>query len=382
VPVGQTTLVTLQLADSEGRLTTPRTEAVHPRDYLIVSLGDSFASGDGAPVAPQEFDFLGFVSKGPEWSDRRCHRSSRSAPSQAAAALEAGDPHSTITFVHLACSGSVIGPPQFFPTKPRGGLFETDIGEDHCCNENSTIPPQLDDLAWLNRKRPIDAVTISAGGNDLGFAFITARCAEDLPNILNRDWTACDRQVNRVVAPLNRALDALPGKLDALRKRLGEIGVPPGAVYVTGYPDIMQGSPGPLLLGGITASESVWAAQNLIEPLNHALSSDRGWTYVPPGADWARHGVGAGDDRWANTLEDSLIAQGPIASTCTNSFLLNLATAIDQTVLLAPCIVQTLGLIFLTDWLPPAGTIHPNEFGYRALAQALQSQIRLPGYGT
>jgi hypothetical protein len=380
VPVGQTTLVTLQLADSEGRLTTPRTEAVHPRDYLIVSLGDSFASGDGAPVAPQEFDFLGFVSKGPEWSDRRCHRSARSAPSLAAAALEAADPHSTITFVHLACSGSIIGWPIFFDTRPRGGLFGSDTGADPCCVADETIPSQLGRLALLSAQRPIDAVTISAGGNDVGFGSITAACAADLLNVVNRDWTACDRDAY-LLGRLNRSFEVLPGKLDELRNRLDDI-VDLQNVYVTGYPDLMDGAPGPLLLlGGVTASESLWAARNLIDPLNRALSSDRGWNYVPPGPEWAGHGVAAGDDRWVNSFEDSLIVQGPIPRTCTNSFLLNVATVTLQSVLLAPCIVEAIGLV-VTGALPPGGVIHPNELGYRALAGALQSRIRLPGYGT
>src|SRR5687767_1760236 len=45
------------------------------RDILIVSLGDSIASGEGNPDIPQKIDRNGRVWTDARWVDRRCHRS-------------------------------------------------------------------------------------------------------------------------------------------------------------------------------------------------------------------------------------------------------------------------------------------------------------------
>ena len=66
-------------------------------DLLVVSLGDSVASGEGNPDGP-----------GIHWLEKRCHRSLRSGAAQATRAVERGDRHSVVTFVPLACSGATI----------------------------------------------------------------------------------------------------------------------------------------------------------------------------------------------------------------------------------------------------------------------------------
>ena len=72
----------------------------------IISLGDSYASGEGAP------DQTGFFAQHPIWrgdnSDGRasaCHRSARAAPAIAAGIVGAQRP---VVFSHLACSGAKV----------------------------------------------------------------------------------------------------------------------------------------------------------------------------------------------------------------------------------------------------------------------------------
>ncbi|HEX4326653.1 MAG TPA: hypothetical protein VH105_07520, partial [Burkholderiales bacterium] len=64
-----------------------------PRDVLVVSLGDSFASGEGNPLfnvrtglnCPADADAAGnWCAQSPLWMDIRCHRSLISAPALAA----------------------------------------------------------------------------------------------------------------------------------------------------------------------------------------------------------------------------------------------------------------------------------------------------------
>src|SRR5688572_10425188 len=90
-------------------------EDILVRDILIVSLGDSIASGEGNPDVPQKFDWSGFVSAGPRWADRRCHRSAHAGPAQAALAIERADPHTSVTFISLACSGATLSHMGYYP---------------------------------------------------------------------------------------------------------------------------------------------------------------------------------------------------------------------------------------------------------------------------
>ena len=66
---------------------TSRTVVV--KDLLIVSIGDSAASGEGNPDKAQQMHWSGlWVNAGPVWKDERCHRSVNEGPAQAALEIE------------------------------------------------------------------------------------------------------------------------------------------------------------------------------------------------------------------------------------------------------------------------------------------------------
>jgi hypothetical protein len=106
------------------------------RDYLVVSVGDSVASGEGNPDGP-----------GPLWLETRCHRSLQSGAAQAALAVERGDRHSVITFVPLGCSGATI----------HKGLLNEYAGIQRNARQGA-LRAQLDVVAKLGR--PIDALLL------------------------------------------------------------------------------------------------------------------------------------------------------------------------------------------------------------------------------
>lgn len=86
-----------------------------------------------------------------------CHRSARAASARAALALEDADPHTSVTFVHLACSGA----------KMKGGRASLDA-----------------QIKWANTligEREVDAVLMSIGGNDAGFSALATACAVQEP---------------------------------------------------------------------------------------------------------------------------------------------------------------------------------------------------------
>lgn len=121
------TIFTCQTASAD--LTTTAT-ITPPGSFVILSIGDSIASGEGNPnepnnvgvdvpkwsfwddayssydVNPFPFPHDEFV----EWTDQAfpCHRSGYAGPAQAAGQLTANDPGSGITFIHYACSGATI----------------------------------------------------------------------------------------------------------------------------------------------------------------------------------------------------------------------------------------------------------------------------------
>lgn len=96
--------VTLTVKAQDGN-TNGVTSNVRVKDLLIISIGDSYASGEGNLDQPQQFGTFGFVKKG---QDKRSHRSANAAPAQAALGIKRSDPRTSVTFKSYACSGATI----------------------------------------------------------------------------------------------------------------------------------------------------------------------------------------------------------------------------------------------------------------------------------
>ena len=71
-------------------------------DHLILSIGDSVASGEGNPDVP------GTLVRPETWLQRPCHRSMLSGHAQAALQVERGERSSAVSFVPLGCSGATV----------------------------------------------------------------------------------------------------------------------------------------------------------------------------------------------------------------------------------------------------------------------------------
>lgn len=90
----------------------------------------------------------------------RAHRSSKSWPAMAALALERADDHSSVTFIHLAASGATI----------KKGLLGGYAGTSGEHLQGQVMLPQVEQMRDLLAGRTIDVVTLSVGGNDVGFS--------------------------------------------------------------------------------------------------------------------------------------------------------------------------------------------------------------------
>ncbi|GAB2692907.1 SGNH/GDSL hydrolase family protein [Thalassiella azotivora] len=203
-------------------------QAAEPVDY--VALGDSYSSGTGAPP----------------YQSGSCYRSSRSY-----AQLWA-DTHAVSSFAFVAC----------------GGATTDDLG------------PQLDAL------RPeTDLVTITIGGNDVGFFDVVLTC------ILGSD-RSCTDAVDRAAV---RARTELPGKLD--RTYASVAARAPGArLVVLGYPRLVEQR-------GWCLSSTKRAALNRGADELAGIIADRaaaaGATYVDARQTFAGHGA-CGWSPWVN----------------------------------------------------------------------------------
>jgi hypothetical protein len=270
---------------------------VRVRDLLIVSLGDSVASGEGN------------IDRPGHWNDPRCHRSARAGPVLAARQLELADPQTSVTLVDLACSGAgiasgVVG--------PSGGA---EPGP-------APVPAQIAAARTLTAGRAIDAVVITAGANEIGFS----RIAKDCYLNAHCDTLPYEASVAGRIGGLGASFAVLASCLGtgggAACPAGAPLGVAPNRILVTEYhdpvhqsPGVICNRPGPLEPPFITRDEATWAFNHVVVPLNGAVqaaAAAQGWQLAGGiQADFLNHGYcHAGDARWVQIVSGSLIQQG------------------------------------------------------------------------
>jgi uncharacterized delta-60 repeat protein len=207
----------IRLAPASGTLT------IRVKDLLIISIGDSSASGEGNPM-------IGIVPSGtPTWWDQRCHRSSRSGHAFAAQQIENEDPHTSVTYLSFACSGAEVMEGLVLKyagiDDPGSGFFATPPSQLKNIMYHLCDVPQ-GSTACLQNPRRADALFVAAGLNDLGFSGILKNCADlaDLADlsvddiflvgaphlIINMDWDEIkDKAIDVVLGPLDEILKSL-----------------------------------------------------------------------------------------------------------------------------------------------------------------------------
>jgi hypothetical protein len=223
--------VTLTVTNKNGEKSDPVSGMINLQDLLIVSIGDSMASGEGNPDKEKEDD------KEPAWTDRRCHRSANSGHARAAFELEG--PHRSVTFLSFACSGASL----------ESGLIGTYDGMENPSGAHA-LPSQIDAVATAigTANRTIDMLLITAGLNELGdngFSSVIKTFA-----LLHPFQTASDDMKELLTSQLPTMPDKFNGLAWELSRRLhGRV----RQVFITEYPaDIFQ--PSATFLGGVDRS--------------------------------------------------------------------------------------------------------------------------------
>jgi hypothetical protein len=383
-----------------GVLSDLRSSAEHALDLARAARDAALAARDAASASLA--DALAQIH--PRWEGRQCHRSASAGQVQAAKRLEDSDPHTSVSFIHLACSGAKIWK----------GLLGSYEGIEQVAPEPD-LEPQVDAAAELVSGREVDALVVSIGGNDVKFADVIETCATkepcfddpapDDPTLgpVIGDYCAplgplsflCTKYFDELYAKhagsANRiflfgdplpvpddhrlGLDDLPANYDALESRLESLastGGLPGLfapsgdarVYLTAYPGITRREPAvpsgptqpcgfdplaPLAdrlknLPGLSLAEVLWAESVVVPDLSGAMQSSalrHHWRFVDEHvASFDGHGYCA-DANWIERIPESIRAEARPSYGA--KAVANAAT----------------------------GTAHPNALGHQAYASAI-----------
>jgi hypothetical protein len=316
------------------------TKTIDVKDWLIVSIGESYASGEGNPDIPGMCTIGHACVTGYKWQDQRCHRSASAGAAQAAMELEAADPHSSITYLSFACTGSKI---------PVGVIGPYIGGEAPLCQNPPCayidLPPQTwqiaqtlcpsadpnDPLCKDENARSIDMLLVSIGGNDVYFGEIVENAL--LPGDVTTDTELLEK-ISTALDALNTPDGGLYAQMNAdIDKRFNV-----DRIFITEYPDPTTSETGeychnwvtlnpffPLggdatdvLMSFFNENEAEWAQQTLIKSLNNAVKAGadaNGWQYID-GIDegYYLHGY-CSDQQWFRRLSESFYYQGDMIGT-------------------------------------------------------------------
>jgi hypothetical protein len=267
-------------------------------DYL--GLGDSYTSGEGA------FDYL----PGTDTADSTCHLSANSYP-----LLLTDDLFSSASGHSVACSGAVIddvgSTSDGYRGQVRGGYSLNELNESHRTKLSSIMadfsPGYVAQHRFVAGYQP-RIVTVSIGGNDIGFGDILERCV--VPH-LSRHWsdgTCYDTYESRqeVVDLVDRTV---PRWVTLYRQLQAES--PGSTVYAIGYPSIASDTGKCPLNVGLNKSELEFA-EELIHYLDASIKDaalNAGVSYIDisqalaghrlceaSGSSMAVNGITAGND--------------------------------------------------------------------------------------
>lgn len=350
--------VTVTRLDKDPKKNTMQSHVLQIEDYLVVSIGDSAASGQGNPDEPgkpeafkpdipwwkvlivplgvfeltkealdwswnrlkRSFTTLAAAAGAsidmdpdPVWLEPRAYRSLRGGHALAAAGLEDSKKGRLVTYLPFGRTDSTI----------RGGLIGARTGGDGWVGGKGQIQEIKDAVGT----RPIDALLIYIGINEIGVSANLSSLAKDF-QIIGTVVVPAHTQLNRakVRAAANSRLAEIPAKFQELEDALDDLAV--RHVYITEYPESLfqndrkKAAPGCGIFSSAfqvnIGEEDAQLIGEIIHDLNSALRKEvrrraekgKGWFYIGGIADnFAGHGY-CTKDSYFRFAEESLALQG------------------------------------------------------------------------
>jgi len=285
-----------------------------PFRFVMATMGDSMASGEGNPEVAGDFNDDGDLIQGGSreiWGNtgnfkESCHRSSNAASAQAARLLAAENPLVTVEFRSFACTGAEIA-----NVAQVGADYEPQNADADREHPEQLTQLQIEMLAdWLQAYEKLDALYLSIGINDIGFGDILGDCLFGLTTCVGRP------------TDLSSRISQVQADYVTLRSRLSQLRRAPRQVFVSEYPDPTHNANGnfctPADFQGdyfarVEEAEFKYTYNSMLIPFNTALAQSvlaNGWRMVDNIASgFGPHGVCA-TDRYINQNRDSLRSQG------------------------------------------------------------------------
>jgi hypothetical protein len=229
----------------------------------------------GLIYKPNSPEFLkAFDLASAQWLSTDCHRSQYGYPFRTAIELALENRHRAISFISVACSGAEVVEGLFAELGSREGFSQPG---------GAKVPPQLDQLADLicrpgtrnvsasyalpvyksgstsvstqsftkrwcapeARKRPIDLVLMSIGGNDVGFGALAMYAMTENASDLAPITAFVGSEIRYSPAVARVYLNVLDERMAALKAALKDgLGVEPGRVLQNAYEPIQYDESG------------------------------------------------------------------------------------------------------------------------------------------
>jgi lysophospholipase L1-like esterase len=328
---------------------------------VIVGLGDSFGSGEGNPAKKKDSPL------GSHWYETRwwnadgttdpepaadCHRSSKSGFYKAVRRLKDAFPYFEFTYKNFACTGAVIDNlwrERQIPTSEQNGENTNGWTKD------TAYDPQLEQVdAWMRGVAPnrttarIDAMYLSIGGNDAGFAAAIKHCIELRCTISNGAIQDLHASITSSLADSYRTLKSHINSTSRYAT--------PAAVVISEYPNFVKNRYGdwcesndaPLNMVASAEWEYLWnqIGTPLLRTIN-TIASEFNWSVATMEDRYVNHVLcdsNTTENAWINNDEFATLNQG------------------DD--------MRGVG----TAWLS-MGMVHPNNSGYEAYADGIEPRL-------
>lgn len=211
---------------------------------IVVSLGDSYSSGEGIEPFYGQSGGWGTKNYNQDWL---AHRSTKSWPSL----LEVPGYSGTMSNYHESGSGSTAACQWYFGavsgavsqnvylrTQNKHAYIEKYVG-GHVnpsnviyYNNSVDLPKQID--IFNNISGNVDYVTMTMGGNDVGFVDIITTCAAG--TAILGDKSKLQKQMDALWADIDNTKLSLKNAYSAIEMKAG----PQAAIIIAGYPKLLD----------------------------------------------------------------------------------------------------------------------------------------------
>lgn len=249
-------------------------------DLIVVSMGDSYSSGEGNEpyyVAGESYDEL--ISNPEHLADFEAHRSDLAWTANLVIdgvrlgdhrVCESSDPSDSVKWYFTAASGAEI--------RHIYTPFEKTISREGQDERTDCLAPQLDVFYENGLYGKVDYVTLTLGGNDVGFTEILIT---SVVNSVTADLGIIDSRIDDAWYEFYRT-GGVRDRLEQAYESIACAAGPQATIIVAGYPPLLADSQGTLTsrAGVMKINEAIRGFNEQIELLVNKCNKEKGMNIV------------------------------------------------------------------------------------------------------